>query len=133
MKPSDRASAEVATAIEKLLLSRQQDLLTQIVMTLAVSALALLVWWYLLLSFFRSTNMDRAHTDEIIEIASTGDFDSVCEFRYLTLGNGRHLDMMLTKCSPLWPTFERRLFSWARRVSGWWKTRARWPSASRPV
>ena len=99
---ADRASAEVATAIEKLLLSRQQDLLTQIVMTLAVSALALLVWWYLLLSFFRSTNMDRAHTDEIIEIASTGDLTQSASSGIRTLGNfGRHLDMMLTKMSAI--------------------------------
>lgn len=100
IEATDQARTEVGKQIGQLLMERKQYLVSQIVITLAVSMLALLIWWYLLLSFFRSTQMDRAHTDQIIEIASTGDLTQTAASGIRTLGNfGRHLDMMLTKMS----------------------------------
>jgi methyl-accepting chemotaxis protein len=84
-----------------LLLKQQRDLLRkQIILTGVVSLLGILLWWYLLLSFFSSTQFDRACTEKAIELAATGDLTGRSASGVDTLGNfGRHLDVMMTKMS----------------------------------
>jgi methyl-accepting chemotaxis protein len=102
IESANLARQEVARELDRILLDLQSQILLQIAVTLIASVLALLVWWYLLMSFFHSTTLDRAHTDDIIEIAATGDLTQSAASGIRTLGNfGRHLDMMLTKMSAI--------------------------------
>jgi methyl-accepting chemotaxis protein len=102
IEAADRARVDVSNQIEQLLIGRQRAIVGQVTLTGLVSIAALLVWGYFLLSFFRSTAIDRAHTDDIIEVASTGDLTQSAASGIRTLGNfGRHLDMMLTKMSAI--------------------------------
>ena len=102
IESASSARREVAQEMDRLLVDLQSQLLRQIALTLVASVLALVLWWYLLMSFFHSTALDRAHTDDIIEVASTGDLTQSAASGIRTLGNfGRHLDMMLTKMSAI--------------------------------
>ena len=84
------------------LAARHDALRNQMVLTLAALVLGLLLWWYLLLSFFRNSQMDRAHTEEAIELAATGDLTGQAASGIDSLGNfGRHMDMMMSKMSAI--------------------------------
>ena len=96
------ARHESGLQLEQLLLNRRDHLRMQIIVTLVVAVLGLLLWWYFLLSFFRSSQIDRAHTDAAIELAAEGDLTGSAESGIGTLGNfGRHLDRMMTKMSSI--------------------------------
>jgi methyl-accepting chemotaxis protein len=88
--------------LSALLELRRSQLRTEIVVTLVVAVLGLLLWWYFLLAFFRSSQLDRAHTDAAIEMAAGGDLTGSATSGIGTLGNfGRHLDRMMTKMSSI--------------------------------
>jgi methyl-accepting chemotaxis protein len=94
------AIAETVEHLEWLLRQQQSSLRNQILVTAAVSLLGIFLWWYFLLSFFRSTQFDRARTENAIELAATGDLTGRSTSGVDTLGNfGRHLDGMMTKMS----------------------------------
>jgi methyl-accepting chemotaxis protein len=88
--------------LSRLLQERLAQLRTQIILTLVIAVLGLLLWWYLLMSFFKSSQIDRAHTDAAIELAAAGDLTGSAASGIGTLGNfGRNLDAMMTKMSSI--------------------------------
>lgn len=94
------ARAETAEHLEWLLRQQQSSLRNQILVTAVVSLLGIFLWWYFLLSFFRSTQFDRARTEDAIALAATGDLTGRSASGVDTLGNfGQHLDVMMTKMS----------------------------------
>ena len=96
------ARLETNQHLGELLQRRAQQLRTQIVVTLAVALIGLMLWWYLLTSFFRSSELDREHTNEAIEQAAGGDLTGSATSGIGTLGNfGRHLDLMMNKMSAI--------------------------------
>ncbi len=96
------ASEEFALFLKQRLAARHTALRNQMVLTLAALVVGLLLWWYLLLSFFRNSQIDRAYTEEAIELAATGDLTGQAASGIDSLGNfGRHMDMMMSKMSAI--------------------------------
>ena len=81
---------------------RREQLENQIIVTVFVSVVGLLLWLYLLLSFFRNSQLERSHTEDSLALAATGDLSTRATSGIDTLGNfGRHLDVMMTKMSAI--------------------------------
>ncbi len=96
------ASLESREHLRQQLEARTSKLRAQWVATLVVALLGFFVWWYFLLSFFRSSQIDREHTDAAIEMAANGDLTGSATSGVGTLGNfGRHLDVMMNKMSEI--------------------------------
>ncbi len=96
------ASHESRAQLGLQLEARSRTLRAQWVATLSVALLGFFVWWYFLLTFFRSSQMDRAHTDAAIELAADGDLTGSARSGIGTLGNfGQHLDLMMHKMSAI--------------------------------
>ena len=97
-----RARLETNQHLGELLQHRAQQLRNEIVEALAIAVLGLLLWWYLVICFFRSSELDREHTNEAIEQAAGGDLTGSATSGIGTLGNfGRHLDLMMNKMSAI--------------------------------
>ena len=102
VEAADKTRAMSVQNLSRALADRQSGLRNQILLTLGAFMLGVLLWWYLLLSFFRSSQIDRAYTEEAIELAATGDLTGQAASGIDTLGNfGRHMDTMMTKMSAI--------------------------------
>jgi methyl-accepting chemotaxis protein len=96
------ARQDFAQFLSQRLAARHIALRKQMVLTLAAFVVGLLLWWYLLLSFFRNSQIDRAYTEEAIELAATGDLTGQAASGIDSLGNfGRHMDVMMSKMSAI--------------------------------
>jgi methyl-accepting chemotaxis protein len=94
--------SEVTQDLTLLLTQQRSQLIRQILVTLAVSLVGLLLWWYLVMSFFRLSQVDRARTEEAIQKAAEGDLTGRAASGIDTLGNfGKSLDLMMTKMSAI--------------------------------
>jgi methyl-accepting chemotaxis protein len=99
---SNVTRGEVTQDLTLLLTQQRSQLIRQIVVTLAVSLVGLLLWWYLVMSFFRLSQVDRARTEEAIHKAADGDLTGRPSSGIDTLGNfGESLDVMMTKMSAI--------------------------------
>jgi len=99
---ADKARKVAAQSMYRALNVRHDELQNQIALALGAFTLGLLLWWYLLLSFFRSSQIDRAFTENAIELAATGDLTGQAASGIDSLGNfGRHMDMMMSKMSAI--------------------------------
>ncbi len=102
IEAADRARQVTGQFLIQRLTARHDALRNQIVFAIAAFALGLLLWWYLLLSFFRNSQIDRAYTEDAIELAATGDLTGQASSGIDSLGNfGRHMDMMMSKMSAI--------------------------------
>jgi methyl-accepting chemotaxis protein len=100
-EPASAAKAATATQTERARVQSDavQD---QIVEVVAVSVTGLLLWVYLTLSFFSSTLLDRAYTEDAIKLAADGDLTGRANSGIDTLGNfGLHMDAMMTHMSAI--------------------------------
>lgn len=87
--------------VEPLQLRRAQ-LKREISVIIVVSLTGLFLWWYLVMSFFRLTQLDRLRTERAIELAANGDLTGRAASGIETLGNfGLHMDVMMTKMSAI--------------------------------
>ncbi len=96
--------ARIETGQHLLVMLQQHgdQIRNKIILIMCVAALGLLLWFYFLMSFFRANQLDRAHTDAAIELASHGDLTGSATSGIGTLGNfGRHLDLMMNKMSAI--------------------------------
>ena len=99
---ANQARLETEQHLNQLLLDQQGQLKKQMAVTIAVSVLSLLVWWYMVMSFFRLSKIDRARTENAITLMSEGDLTGRAISGISTLGNfGRHLDTMMNKMSAI--------------------------------
>jgi methyl-accepting chemotaxis protein len=100
MDAGHAAREETARRLKLHLRERLDHVQTQLALPVGISILGMLIWWYLLLSFFRSNQIDRAHTEEAIHMAASGNLTGQAASGIDTLGNfGRHLDVMMDKMS----------------------------------
>ena len=96
------ARIETGQHLLVMLQQRGDQIRNKIILIMCVAALGLLLWFYFLMSFFRANQLDRAHTDAAIELASHGDLTGSATSGIGTLGNfGRHLDLMMNKMSAI--------------------------------
>ncbi len=94
LAPTSAAYGELARHAEE---SR-----ASLILTAVTSLLGVLLWWYIVGSFFRSNQLDRAVTDAVIVRASKGDLRGEAHSGIDSLGNfGRHLDAMMTHMSEI--------------------------------
>jgi methyl-accepting chemotaxis protein len=102
VEAANLARLETSQHLNKLLLQRRDHVRNEIVVTLGVALMGLLLWWYFLMSFFKSSQIDRAYTDAAIELAAGGDLTGSAISGVGTLGNfGQHLDLMMHKMSAI--------------------------------
>ena len=102
IEASNLARLEISQHLTQLLTLQREHLKNEIFVTLAVSLAGLFLWWYLVMSFFRVTQMDRALTEKAIELAAEGDLTGRAASGIETLGNfGRHMEHMMTKMSSI--------------------------------
>jgi methyl-accepting chemotaxis protein len=102
LEAANLARADTLEHLDRLLQGQIESLRLNIGVTLAVFLTGLLLWWYFVQSFFRSTQIDRNHTEQAIAIAATGDLTNRAASGIDTFGNfGRHLDAMMTKMSAI--------------------------------
>ncbi|MDP2000343.1 MAG: methyl-accepting chemotaxis protein [Rhodoferax sp.] len=102
IEAAELAGQDTARQLQQRLETRRASLRTQLLLTVAIAVLGLLLWWYLLLSFFYTSRHDRAQTDAAIEQAAQGDLTGLADSGIDSLGNfGRHMDTMMTKMSAI--------------------------------
>jgi methyl-accepting chemotaxis protein len=102
IEAAELAGQDTALQLQKRLETRRASLRTQLLVTVAVAVLGLLLWWYMLLSFFYTSRRDRAQTDAAIEQAAQGDLTGLADSGIDSLGNfGRHMDLMMNKMSAI--------------------------------
>lgn len=99
---SNGVRLEITQHLTQLLALQLEHLNNEILVTLAVFLIGLFLWWYLVMSFFRLTQVDRALTEKAIELAAEGDLTGRAASGIETLGNfGRHMEHMMTKMSSI--------------------------------
>ena len=99
---ADQAAKVSAQWLSQRLASRHEALLRHIIVTLAAFFMGLLLWWYLLMSFFRGSQTDRVVAGQVMALAAAGDLTGHATSGSDSSGNfGRHLDMMMTKMSAI--------------------------------
>lgn len=102
IEAANQAKNDTARQLGDLLEARHSAIQTRMIQALAVSLTGLLLWWYLVMSFFRITQIDRSRTELAIELAAQGDLTGRAASGIETLGNfGRHMDVMMTKMSAI--------------------------------
>ena len=96
----EQAGENIARLLQQRTEMHRASLLKELLVTLFTALLSLLLWVYLLLSFFYTSRYDRGHTKAVIEEASKGDLTGVADSGIESLDNlGRHVDTMMSRMS----------------------------------
>ena len=102
IEAAELAGQDTALQLQQRLETHRTSLRTQLLVTGAVAGLGLLLWWYLLLSFFYTSRHDRSQTEAAIKQAAQGDLTGLADSGIDTLGNfGHHMETMMTKMSAI--------------------------------